>query len=107
MAISDNIDAKITAMDLERNVSPPGPTPVADEISEKAVKAILGGVQDWIIYMSLFKTSDAELAKLMPTAGTTQPERDLNMAKAYLVSNGVCGSGTGRHLKDNVTVRLD
>jgi hypothetical protein len=108
MAISDNIDAKMAAIEEERlanEADPTLPTPISKEVAAKAIKAILGGTQDWIAYVSLFKATDAELARLVPTDGTTDDDRQ--EARAYLARNGVCGMGTGRHLKDNVTVRLD
>ncbi len=108
MAISDNIDAKMAAIEVERlakEAEPTALTPISDEVAKKAVKAILGGTQDWIAYVMLFKTNDAELARLIPTDGTTDDDRQ--EARAYLARNGVCGMGTGRRLKDMVTNRLD
>jgi len=110
MAISNNIDAIVAtiieeqdAWDDDHNT----PTPVSDDVEQKATKAILGGVQDWVTYVSLFSSSAAELARLMPTTGTTAAELELNKVRGYLAADGMCGMGTGRHLKDRVTTKLD
>jgi len=105
MAISDNVQAKANAIRQEQINSPNGPTPIGDEVQQKAIKAITGGVADWVAYMELFKTNDAELARLIPTDGTSGGPRV--QARAYLVANGVCGMGTTVHLADNVTTTLD
>ena len=105
MAIRDNVQAKAHAIHQERLNSPNGPTPIADEVQHKAIKAITGGVEHWVAYMALFKTNDAELARLIPTDGTSDGPRV--KARAYLVANGMCGMGTTLHLADNVTITLD
>jgi hypothetical protein len=105
MAISDNVQAKANAIRQEQVDFPNGPTPIGDEVQQKAIKAITGGVADWVAYMELFKTNDAELARLIPTDGTTDGPRV--QARAYLVADGMCGMGTTQHLADNVTITLD
>lgn len=109
MAISNNIDAKVAAIILERDAqaeNPQAPTPVSNELSTKAIAAILGGTQDWIAFVSLFATNDTELAKLIPTDGS-QGDSVKREARAYLVANSMCTMGTGQHLKNNVTAKLD
>ena len=107
MAISDNIQAKAEAIDNERINNPNGPFPIAREVQTKATKAILGGIGDWVDYVRLFAdpASPAELARLVPTDGTTDDVRQL--ARAYLAANGMCGETTTGNLKNNVTVKLD
>ncbi|MDX6712091.1 MAG: hypothetical protein QOH96_3107 [Blastocatellia bacterium] len=105
MAISDNVQKKANAIRQEQIDFPDGPTPISDEVQQKAIKAITGGVSDWVAYMKLFKTSDAELARLIPTDETSDGPRV--QARAYLVANGTCGMGTTQHLAEIVTVSLD
>ncbi len=105
MNISVNIQAKADAILQERTAHPAGPTPIADEVHAKALQAILGGTGNWIEYMKLFKTNDAELARLIPTDGTTNAT--MQEARAYLVANGMCGMGTTENLPNNVTTKLD
>lgn len=110
MAISNNIAAKVTLIIAEQQAWENDNTvltPVSTEIEEKATNAILGGVLDWVAYVSLFSKSSDELARLMPTTGTSKPEKDRNQARAYLAADGMCGMGTGRKLGDRVTVKLD
>lgn len=108
MAIDDNIKEKRDAMRAERIAkqnNPAAPTPISEEVQSKATKAILGGIADYVDYMKLFAKNDAELARLIPTDGTTEPERQ--RARAYLVRNGMCGHGTGEQILDNVTTTLN
>lgn len=110
MAISNNIDAKINAIRQERiafeeSDEPKPGTPIGNEVEQKATSAILGGTQDWIAYVSLFATNDAELARLIPTDGTLDATR--RKARAYLAANGMCGMTTGDNLKNGVTTDLD
>jgi len=105
MAISDNVRKKADEIHEEHLKFPEGPTPIADRVQELAIKAITGGVSDWVEYMKLFKTTDAELARLIPTGETSDDPRV--KARAYLVANGTCGMGTTQHLADNVTITLD
>ena len=85
---------------------------VSIRVDERATQAILQGqgtlpdsTPGWIAYMELFATSTAELDRLIPRDGSTDSDRQI--ARAYLVSNGKCGMGTGRHLANNVANRLD
>lgn len=107
MAIDDNILEVRDKMRAERIAfqnDPATPTPVSDDVQSKATKAILGGVADYVTYMQLFAKNDAELARLIPTDGTTDEVRQ--KARAYLVRNGMCGHGTGELLVDNVIGRF-
>lgn len=108
MAIRDNIQEKadlIHAERLAKQADPNAATPVSDEVQTKATSAIIGGTIEWVAYMRLFAKSDSELARLIPTDGTTDDTR--NQARAYLAANGMCGSGTGDKLLDNVTAKLN
>lgn len=108
--ISDNIRARAEAIHDEALKFEAGEipnTPIATETREKSTAAILGGntSTDWVTYMQLFATSAAELDRLIPRDGTTDPVRQ--KARAYLVSNAMCSMGTGRHLPNNVGNKLD
>lgn len=108
MAISDNVQAKAEAIDDERLNNPGGPFPIAQEVQQKAISAILGGTVEWIEYVRLFAdpANPAELARLIPTDGThNDPVR--REARAYLAANGMCGETTTGTLMNNVTVKLD
>jgi hypothetical protein len=112
MAISDNIDAKVTAIRGERlafeaSGEPKPETLLSNEVQTKATNAILGGTQDWVTYVSLFANDAIELGKLLPTAGITAADKTRNKALAYLGANGMCGMTTGDNLKNNVTTDLD
>ena len=107
MSIRDNIAAKADAIHFERENTPPGgPHPIADEVRNKATKAIIGSTGDWVKYMKLFAVTPDELARLIPTDGTDN-DADKNEARAYLAANGMCAPGTGDRLLDNVSVRLN
>lgn len=94
MAISDTIQAIAEQVDKEANDPniPLGPDKVRSATARKlhklATAAILGGPEDWVAYMKQFATTDAELARLIPTDGDTDDER--RTARAYLVANGMC-----------------
>ena len=107
MAIDDNINAKRLALRAEMEAHQENDaalTPVADELRAKAEAAVFGGIAEYIDYMRLFATNDAELARLLPLE---QPlDADRQTARAYLVRNGVCTMGTGDMLGDNVFGRL-
>jgi hypothetical protein len=103
MAISDNIKAK--AKQVRDEVDQDGVSPTALELHEKATRAIVGGIDDWVTYMQLFATNPAELARLIPTDGTT--DDDHQAARAYLVRNGMCTETTTGMILDNVEDKLD
>jgi len=105
MAISDNIAAKAKQVKDEVAASPTGASQLAQLLQKKATKAIVGGIDDWIGYMEIFATNPAELARLIPTDGTND---DLHqVARAYLVRNGMCTETTTGMLLDNVEKKLD
>ena len=103
MAISDNIKAKATQVKAE--VAADGVSPTAQDLHQKAMRAIVGGIDDWVTYMELFATNPAELARLIPTDGTT--DDDHQEARAYLVRNGMCTETSTGMILDNVEDKLD
>lgn len=112
MAISDNIQAKADAIHqewLEHQADPTKPTPIGDEVQSKAQAAIFGGTTnpDWTIYMSMFASNATELARLVPPVAAPDPDPERLRARAYLVSNGMCGMGTTDTIAENVGTTLD
>ena len=106
--ISDNINAKAAAIDNEAQEFEAGErndTPIADEVMQKGIQAILHGRPStaWTTYMSLF----ADQADLDHLITENDPDPDREKARAYLVSNGICSMGTGKNLANNVGNRLD
>jgi hypothetical protein len=109
--ISDNITAKAAAILKEVQDFNDGiitSTPIATEVADKSKQAILHGrpSEAWTSYMSLFSTSDEELARLIPTDGTDS-DPVMEKARAYLVANGICSMGTGTNLPNNVGNKFD
>ena len=101
MSIRSNIEAKASAVGG-------GNTALGDEIQEKAVTAMKAGqgTAAWQTYMEMFSTNATELARLMPTDSTLDiPSFDL--ARAYLVGNGVCGAATTGDLLNFIDDKLD
>jgi hypothetical protein len=99
-----------------------GHSPIAEEVQRRAQAAIAAGqgrlpniTAEWQAYMTYLLTAadapgtaadPAQLARLLPTDGTTDTMRQ--MERAYLVANGVCGTTTTDHLLDgNTTAELD
>ena len=112
MPVSEKIAARIADIQKERTaklLKPDTPTPKADEVQEKGIAAVLGGSQSpaWETYMRIFTTDDAELNRLVPRPLGSDPDPERTKARAYLVSNGVCGIGTTGQLLNEVTTRLD
>jgi hypothetical protein len=105
MAISDNIKAK--AKQVKDEVAAGGVSPTAQDLQKKATKAICGGIDEWVIYMKMFADANnpAQLARLIPTDGTTDDVHEV--ARAYLVRNGMCTETTTGQLLDNVDLKLD
>jgi hypothetical protein len=106
--ISDNINAKAAAIDIEAQEFESGQrpdTPIADEVMQKGIQAILHGrpSAQWDTYMSLF----AQPPDLDHLTTTDDPDPEREKARAYLVSNGICAMGTGKNLANNVGNRLD
>jgi hypothetical protein len=105
MAISDKIQAK--AQTITDEVKATGNSQTAWDLHDLATKAILGGATDWVNYMSQFAdpNNPLELARLIPTDGTTDDTRQT--ARAYLVANGMCTEATTGNLLMRVNKELD
>jgi len=108
MAIDDNINQVKLALRAEREAlqeNPAAPTPVSTNLQAKAIRAIHGGVVEYVDYMRIFAGGNPEdLARLLPLEEPIDQERQ--KARAYLLRNGVCAHGTGEMLDDNVIGRL-
>lgn len=78
--------------------------PLTTDVQKRAVQAILGGAAERSRYMSLFAETEQELAHLTATDDLDEERRK---ARAYLISNGMCGSGSTRHIILNVEDKLD
>jgi hypothetical protein len=107
MAISDKIQEIAEKVTDEVNANPGGKSPTAQNLHQLATKAILGGIENWVNYMSLFAdpANPLELARLIPTDGTTDDVRQT--ARAYLVANGMCTEATTGNLQMRVNKDLD
>jgi hypothetical protein len=103
-SVNDKIQEIMIAIEAEKNNG--GPMPVADELKQKGMDAIMGGAQDWLEYMKLFADGPQALARLIPTDGT-EYDPAKRQARAYLVANSVCAPGTAGALADNVFDMLD
>jgi len=104
MAISDKIKAMSDKIKQEIQTGG-GVSPTARDLQKAAMKAMNGGVEGWVAYMKPFSSNAAELARLVPTDGDADPERQI--ARAYLVSNGMCTETSTGGLGDNVDKKLD
>ena len=112
MSIKSNIEVVIEKIHLEREAvgDPNKPHEFSDELRTKAMNAIFGNQEDYVTYMRLFINNDneEELARLMPAAEDgNEEEKKRNIARAYLVANGMCAPGTGDGLLTNVTGSLN
>ena len=107
MAISDKIQEIAEKVTDEVNANPGGQSQTAQNLHQLATKAILGGTTDWVNYMSLFAdpNNPLELARLIPTDGTTDEKRQT--ARAYLVANGMCTEATTGNIQMRVNKDLD
>lgn len=110
MSIKKNIEAVIEKIHQEREEvgDPNKPHKFSDALRTKAMNAIFGNQEAYVIYMQMFAETDEELARLMPAdeAGDDE-EKKRNIARAYLVANGMCAPGTGDGLLTNVTGNLN
>jgi hypothetical protein len=74
----------------------------ANKNKDLAIAAIIGGIrsQAWKTYMQQFVSNDDpdQLALLTTNDGN----QNLNIARAYLVANAICGEGTREHFDENV-----
>lgn len=102
MSIRSNIEGIMEQIDG-------GDTALGNTVRSRAVAAIMAGTgsPEWENYMSMFSTSPAELARLLPTDESEGvPEQD--QARTYLVGNGTCGAETtGGRLIEGVWDILD
>ena len=78
--------------------------PLTTEVQRNAINAVLGGPDERAVYMSLFAETEEELAHL---TNVNDLDVERRKARAYLMANGMCGSGTTRHLILNVEDTLD
>jgi len=82
---------------------------VGVDLQAKAVDAIKSGQgsTEWEAYMSMFSTSEKELARLLPDDETAGVFR-MDVARTCLIGNGTCGAETtGSNLLDGVNDTLD
>lgn len=87
MSIRSNIEDIMAAI--------PNTPGLGSSIRAKAMAAIAAGQgsTQWTTYMEVFSQSPEELARLEPTDGSgNDPAK--NVARTYLVANGMCGSDT-------------
>jgi hypothetical protein len=75
-------------------------------LKRKALDAISGGPQQWVIYMREFAKTPEELARLIPTDGT-ETDAGMNDARAYLVAKAPCGTDTVTTFEAGITAILD
>lgn len=108
MSIESNIADKQAAIDNERANSINGESAIANDLQAKAVAAIYGGTFEWEIYMREFATDTSELARLMPETNDSVTSAR-NIARTYLVGNGICGPASpgGTELSYTVGDLLD
>lgn len=88
MSIRSNIEAIIEEIGN-------GNTALGDELRSKSTAAIIAGAgtPEWTAYMTKFSQSPEQLARLLPTDNTIGEEA-FDVARTYLVANGMCGSDT-------------
>lgn len=121
MTIRESLQLVINQILVERNST--GHSPTAREVQRRAVAAIIAGQRnasnqisdEWRDYMNYLLTATkpvgtpadpGELARLLPTDGSTQDDRQ--QERAYLTANGMCGTPTTDALLDgNTTDALD
>lgn len=84
--------------------------PFTREVQDKAVEAILAGMSSpqCRTYMSLFAdpAKPQQIARLMAEDGT-EADPAKRRARAYLVSNGPCGTDTVTNFENGVSDALD
>lgn len=86
-----------------------GNSTLAVSIQAKAVAAIQAGEgsPEWIEYMEMFSQNSEQLARLTPTDNSAN-QFDMDVARTYLVGNGVCGAATtGEGLDFGIGDKLD
>lgn len=84
--------------------------PFSREVQDKAIEAILGGMNsaECRAYMSLFAdpAKPQQLQRLMAEDGTVD-DPSKRRARAYLLSNGPCGTDTVTTFENGVSDALD
>ncbi len=113
MNIRNTINQRIVNPIIQENASTNDNSPTAQELHRLAVAAITAGqgtppgaiTPEWRAYMTFLLTGlggaaadPADLRRLLPEDGTTDAARQTE--RAYLVGNGMCGTGTGEHILD-------
>ena len=102
MSIKNNVE------EVMRQIGSEGGETIGDELRKQSVKAIKAGEgsKEWKEYMNRFAKDENQLARLLPT-DDTQGDYEMDVARAYLVGNGVCGAETTRfHLLDGIGDKL-
>ena len=106
MTIRANIEERMVQMQQEIEQFGPQGGEISRYVKEAAINAIMGGPQEWEVYMEIFAKNPDELARLIPHREQAL-DPDKREALAYLVSNAVCAPGTATGLIENVFDRLD
>ena len=108
MSIEKNIEEKQEAIDAERAASPTGDSAIANDLQVKAAAAVQGGTAEWNKYMNEFAKTSDEMARLQPD-NASLPSSPRNLARAYLIGNGICGPASpgGTELSYTVGGTLD
>jgi hypothetical protein len=82
----------------------------SEDVKNKAIAAILKGQgePEWQAYMEMFVDPGREdqLRRLMGTDDTAEDD-DMNRARAYLVSDGPCGTDTSLNFGNFASILLD
>lgn len=111
-----NIRATIQEVIVRRIVEEGDRSPTAQEMQDRALLAILKGQRDaqggitreWREYMTFLlegpggvaaPADSDDLARLVPNDNEADAARQKD--RAYLVGNGMCGTGTGRNILIN------
>ncbi|MCY7375240.1 MAG: hypothetical protein LH472_04630 [Pyrinomonadaceae bacterium] len=108
MSIRTNIEDKQTEIDEERAVSPTGDSAIANDLQGRAAAAVRGDEGAWDNYMKTFAKDSTEMARLQPDPAGV-PNSPQNLARAYLIGNGICGPASpgGTELSFTVGDTLD
>ena len=108
MSIEKNIENKQDAINAERAASATGNSEIANGLQVKAAAAVYGGTPEWDDYMKEFAKTSDEMARLQPET-TSLPNSERNLARAYLIGNGICGPASfgGVALSFTVGNKLD
>lgn len=92
---------------IEQEKASTGSSQTAFDLQTAGVNAILGGTGQWCDFMKLVAAGNAShLARLIPSDGS-QVDENKQKARAYLIANATCGTGTYKKLKQTVSGILD